>query len=286
MTVGLILALALAALIGVSLGLLGSGGSIVTLPVLVYAAGVPVKSAIGMSLAIVGGTSAAGAFLHARQGGFAIRVAAMFAVSGMVGAYFGAKLTHLVSARLLLILFGALMVVVGTALLRKRQADGAASSCHWRRCLAAGAVVGLLTGFLGVGGGFLIVPALVLFAGLGMKKAIGTSLAVIAANSFAGLLGQLRYTSFDWRLALGFLALALVGMWLGTRIARHLSAPALQRGFAWCIIAVGVFLLVENLAGFQVVPRAGQSAADANQSGTFTQALHLPSRRLTRALQA
>ena len=92
----------------------------------------------------------------------------------------------------------------------------------------------------------LIVPALVLFAGLEMKQAIGTSLAVIAANSFAGLLGQLRYASFDWALALGFLAAALAGMCFGTRVAQRLSGPALRRGFAWCIILLGVALLATN----------------------------------------
>jgi hypothetical protein len=246
MTTSLAAALALSALIGVSLGLLGSGGSIVTLPILVYVAGVPVQNAVGMSLAIVGGTSAAGCLLHARQGGFAPQAALLFAVSGMIGAFFGAKLTHRVPPHVLMILFGLMMVLVGVAMLRKGETAAATRSCRPWRCAGVGGSVGLLTGFLGVGGGMLIVPALVLFAGLEMKQAIGTSLAVIAANSFAGLLGQFRYTSFDWAATLGFLVAALAGMFLGTRVAQRLSGQALRRGFAWCIIVLGVALLVAN----------------------------------------
>lgn len=246
MTASLAAALALSVLIGVSLGLLGSGGSIVTLPVLVYVASVPVQNAVGMSLAIVGGTSAAGSILHARQGGFVPQAAGLFAVSGMIGAFFGAKLTHLVSPRVVLLLFGLMMVLVGGAMLRKRESAENHGVCHPWRCAGVGGSVGLLTGFLGVGGGMLIVPALVLFAGLEMKQAIGTSLAVIAANSFAGLLGQLRYASFDWGMALGFLAAALAGMFLGARVAQRLSGPALRRGFACGIIVLGVVLLVAN----------------------------------------
>jgi uncharacterized membrane protein YfcA len=107
--------------------------------------------------------------------------------------------------------------------------------------------VGVLTGFLGVGGGFLILPALVLFAGLEMKTAIGTSLAVIAVNCFGGLLGQLRYVNFDWWLTLGFLLAAMAGMFAGTRLARWLTASTLRRGFAWCVVLLGIALVIRNL---------------------------------------
>lgn len=247
MSLGLGLALLLAALIGVSLGLLGSGGSIITLPVLVYAAGIPVAQAVGMSLVIVGGTSAAGSYLHYRQKAFAGNPALFFAVSGMVGAFFGARLTHLVAPAVLLLLFGLLMVVVGAAMLQKRAADSAAQSCRPLKCLGVGLTVGVLTGFLGVGGGFLILPALVLFAGLEMKKAIGTSLAIIAFNSFAGLAGQLRYVRFDWGLTLAFLAAALGGMFGGLTLASRLSSQTLRRGLGWGIMGLGAFLLARNL---------------------------------------
>ncbi|MGP8199613.1 MAG: sulfite exporter TauE/SafE family protein [Limisphaerales bacterium] len=241
-------ALTLAALIGLSLGLLGSGGSIITLPVLVYVAKVPAQQAVGMSLVIVGGTSALGTLLNLRQGAFDWRAAAFFSVSGMAGAFVGAKLTHLVSAPMLMFLFGALMLVVGIRLLCKGEAKAAAQECRPVRCLVVGVAVGVLTGFLGVGGGFLILPALVLLAGLEMKPAIGTSLAIIAVNCVGGLVGQLRYANFDWRLTLGFLLAAMVGMIIGAVLAKKLSAGVLRRGFAWCVVLLGFGLVARNLA--------------------------------------
>src|ERR1039458_3595406 len=163
-------ALTLAALIGLSPGLLGSGGSIITLPVLVYVARVPAQQAVGMSPGIVGGTSGRGRLLNLRQGAFDFRAATFFVLSGMVGAFIGAKFTHLVSAPVLLLLFGALMLVVGIRMLRSSESTAQSQQCRPLRCLATGIAVGVLTGFLGVGGGFLILPALVLFAGLEMKK--------------------------------------------------------------------------------------------------------------------
>jgi uncharacterized protein len=241
------LALVLAALIGVSLGLLGSGGSIITLPVLVYAAGIPVAQAVGMSLVIVGGTSAVGSLLKLRQGAFDLRAATFFALSGMGGAFVGAKFTHLVSAPVLLLLFGALMLVVGLRMLRSGEPKAQSNRCRPLRCLATGVAVGVLTGFLGVGGGFLILPALLLFAGLEMKPAIGTSLAVIAVNCFGGLIGQMRYVKFDWLLTLGFLLAGIVGMFAGSALAKQLSAAVLRWGFAWCVVLLGITLVARNL---------------------------------------
>lgn len=243
----LAVALALAVLIGLSLGLLGSGGSIITLPVLVYVAGVPAHRAVGMSLVIVGGTSALGGLLNLRRGSFDWRAAGFFAASGMAGAFLGARFTHLVSAPVLLLVFGGLMLVVGMRMLRNGEVKAGAHECRPVRCLAAGVAVGVLTGFLGVGGGFLIVPALVLAAGLDMKPAIGTSLAIIAVNCFGGLVGQLRYASFDWLLTAGFLAAAMAGMLAGNTLMGRLSGGALRRAFACCVVALGGVLVVLNL---------------------------------------
>ena len=240
------LAVVLAALVGLSLGLLGSGGSIVTLPVLVYVARVPAHQAVGMSLVIVGATSAVGSLVNLRRGAFDLRTGAFFAVTGIVGAFFGAKFTHMVSARVLLLCFGGLMSIVGLRMLLGSQNAPPGRQCRPLRCLVAGVAVGLLTGFLGVGGGFVILPALVLFAGLEMKAAIGTSLAVIAVNSFAGLVGQLHYVQFDWPITLGFLGAALAGMVGGSAVASRISSQALRRAFAASIIVLGVFLLVRN----------------------------------------
>jgi uncharacterized membrane protein YfcA len=243
----LALALVLAALVGLSLGLLGSGGSILTLPVLVYVAGIPAHQAVGMSLVIVGGTSALGSLLHLRHGAVDLRAAAFFAVSGILGAFVGAKFTHLVSAPVLLLLFGGLMLVVGTRMLLASRAAAKARQCRPLRCLAAGAAVGLLTGFFGVGGGFVILPGLVLFAGLEMKPAIGTALAIIAVNCLGGLLGQICYMNFDWPLTFGFLGAAVAGMFAGTSLAEKLSALTLRRAFAWCVVLLGLVLVSLNL---------------------------------------
>jgi uncharacterized protein len=240
-------AFVLAALIGLSLGLLGSGGSIITLPVLVYVAGIPAHPAVGMSLVIVGGTSTFGALLNLRQGAFDLRAGTFFALSGMAGAFGGAKFTHLVSAPVLLLLFGVLMLAMGTRMLQSGESTTQSQFCKPLRCLATGLAVGALTGFLGVGGGFLILPALVLFAGLEMKPAIGTSLAVIAVNCFGGLIGQLHYIDFNWPLTLLFLAAAVVGMFAGTALAKWLSAAVLRTGFAWCVLLLGIVLVAQNL---------------------------------------
>ena len=159
----------------------------------------------------------------------------------------GAKFTHLVSATMLLLLFGMLMLVAGTRMLQNGVTTVQSHQCRPSRCLAAGIAVGVLTGFLGVGGGFLILPALVLFAGLDMKPAIGTSLAVIAVNCLGGLIGQLRYGNFNWPLTLAFLGVAIVGMVAGTALANRLPAMLLRRGFAWCVVLLGIALIGRNL---------------------------------------
>jgi uncharacterized membrane protein YfcA len=242
-------ALTLAALIGLSMGLLGSGGSIITLPLLVYVAHVPAQQAVGMSLVIVGGTSVVGSLLHLRQEDFDWRAASFFSASGMGGAFVGAKFTRLFSTPMLLLLFGTLMLVVGTQMLRYGEAKSASHRCRPLRCLVTGAAVGVLTGFLGVGGGFLILPALVLFAGLEMKPAIGTSLAVIAVNCLGGLIGQMHYVNLDWLFTLSFLLAAVAGMCAGAALTKHLSSTVLRRGFAWLVVLLGVALVARNLVG-------------------------------------
>jgi uncharacterized protein len=162
-----------------------------------------------MSLVIVGGTSALGGVLNLRRGALDLRAAAFFASTGVVGAYFGARFSHMVSRRVLLLCFSGLMAIAGLRMLLGSQDVPPGRQCRPLRCLITGVVVGVLTGFLGVGGGFVILPALVLFTGLEIRTATGTSLAVIAVNSFAGLVGQLHYMQFDWLAILGLLGAAL-----------------------------------------------------------------------------
>ena len=240
-------ALALSTLIGLSLGLLGGGGSTLAVPVLVYVAGVEPHQAAAMSLAIVGVTSLIGGLAHARAGRVEVRAALVFGGAGLLGSPAGALLAPRVDGRLLLALFGLLMAVVGSLMLGQRQ------SPHEGRgpvrafaVLGAGLGVGVLTGFLGVGGGFLIVPALVLFGHLPMHRAVGTSLLVIAANCASGLATHLAHTRLPVALTVAFTVLAVAGSLLGERLAPRVSAERLRRAFGAFIVALGALLVLDN----------------------------------------
>jgi uncharacterized membrane protein YfcA len=243
-----ILAMILATLVGLSLGALGGGGSIITIPVLVYVAQVPANNAVVMSLVIVGTTSLIGALLHLQRGNVAIEPSLWFALTGVAGSFLGSTGTHLLSKRSLMLLFAGVMLIVGVVMWR-----GAARlprpnfSVSIYRCLLAGFVVGLLTGFLGVGGGFLIVPALVLFANLEARRAAGTSLAVIALNSGAGLLGQLRFVAIDWKFVAGFLAFAIGGAVIGSALSARADERRLRRIFAMAVVALAIAVGIGNL---------------------------------------
>jgi uncharacterized membrane protein YfcA len=247
------IAYVLTALVGLALGLFGGGGSILALPVLVYVAGIAPQPAIAMSLAIVGATSLLAGALHRRGGRVDLRVAAIFGATGMVGSFLGSRLTHLVAEPVLMLAFAALMVVVGAAMLagfsdrlEPRMRIGAARRSAWTAL--AGLVVGAATGFLGIGGGFLVVPALVLLARLPMAQAVGTSLFVIAANAAAGLAGHLADGPLDLGATAGFTLAAMVGAIAGLRLAGWVSPQRLRRGFALFVIAIGVLVAGQTLA--------------------------------------
>ena len=248
METNLIIGLLLSGAIGVSLGLIGGGGSIITVPVLVYVLGVEAHQAVSMSLAVVGATSLVGTALHHRHGAVVWRIGALFGGSGILGAFFGSRLTYLFSPSALLLIFAVLMMVIATFMLTRKSVskDAPPSELKTAKAVLAGLAVGGLTGFLGVGGGFLIVPALVFFGGLSMKDAIGTSLLVIAINCFAGLSGHLNHGGFDVRLAALITGLAVSGTLIGTALSHQVSAPKLQKWFAMFVFIVAIFLLVKN----------------------------------------
>ncbi len=235
-------------IIGLTLGLLGGGGSILTVPALVYIIGQSPQVAVTASLIIVGANSLLGAFFHRAQGTLDWRVASLFGGVGMGAAYFSASLSHLVSATWLLVLFGLLMLVVGILMIccKTPDADGKPKR-NWLVIAAAGLVVGLLTGFLGVGGGFLIVPALVMLVGLPMRQAVGTSLVVIAMNSLAGLLGHLEQSHLDYLMLIFFVGAGFLGTLAGSTLARHIQSEQLRRIFAVMVIVLALFLLYDNL---------------------------------------
>lgn len=237
-----------ASLIGLSLGLTGAGGSIITLPVLVYLAGLPPKDAVGISLFVVGVAALVGAIQRIRAGEFHGRAALMFALSGMAGAAGGARLTYLVSGQVLMIIFAVLMLAVAVNMLRGSGKETTMlAECKPLRCLLAGLGVGLLTGFIGVGGGFLLMPALVKFARLPMRAATGTSLAVISFNSAAGFISHFGAAPPRWPLALLFAGIAAAGVLVGTSFAGRLPVARLRQAFALMVIAAGTFVLWQSL---------------------------------------
>lgn len=245
-----LLAIGFGVLIGLLLGLVGGGGSILTVPILVYVIGLGVHEATATSLVIVGLTALSGAIPHARAGRVQLATALPFGGTGIAGAFAGTWLNARVSGPVILLLFGGLMLVVAARMGLGRAAapverDRAAG--HRRGIvLAAGLAVGLMTGFFGVGGGFLIVPALVLALGLPMRLAVGTSLVVIAINSGAGVLAHLRGGGFDVAIALLFVVGGFAGGILGGRLAGRIDETRLGRGFAVLVALVAIYLIARN----------------------------------------
>ncbi|HXE57840.1 MAG TPA: sulfite exporter TauE/SafE family protein [Gemmatimonadales bacterium] len=251
-----LLGLSLALLIGLSLGLLGGGGSILTVPVFVYVLRYGVKPAVAMSLAVVGTTSLVGAAGHWRRGNVNLRAALTFAPVAMLGTFAGARLARQVSETAQLTLFATLMLAAAGVMARgapRAEAPGADRSGGSAPATglgsqllvgALGGAVGVLTGLAGIGGGFLIVPALTLLARLPMKQAIGTSLVVIALNAAAGFAGYLGRVELDWAVVAGFTSVAILGVGLGTRLAHHVPPLALRRGFAAFLAVTAGWILV------------------------------------------
>lgn len=248
------LALGFGALIGLSLGALGAGGSILTVPILVYALGVPVHAATGTSLAIVGLNSAAGAVDHLRRGRALPRTGLVFGGSGLLGALAGAWLNQQVRGELVLVLLALVMVVAAASMLRRRAASTSLaftehySSARWLRLLGVGLGVGFLTGFFGIGGGFLIVPSLVVVLDLPMQLAVGTSLLAITMNSAWGLLGRLGFGSLDWGLTAAFAIGGLGGVLGGAHLAGRLPEKRLRLAFAVLILLVAAYTIVRSIS--------------------------------------
>ncbi len=250
----LVATLALSVLIGLSLGVLGGGGSILTVPLLVYVAGLDAKEAIAASLFVVGTTSLAGMISHARGGRVRWRTGLIFGAAGMAGAYGGGILGGYLPGTVLLVAFSIMMLATSVAMLRGgRSPERRHTELPVGRVLLDGAIVGLVTGLVGAGGGFLVVPALALLGGLPMGVAVGTSLLVIAMKSFAGFAGYLTSVSVDWPLVLGVTAAAIVGSLVGGRLAGKIPEEVLRKGFAWFVLVMGVVVLVEQApAGFAI----------------------------------
>ncbi len=237
--------------VGLCLGLLGGGGSIVTVPLLAYVAGLDAAHAIATSLLVVGVTSVVGAVSHARAGHVRWRTAVMFGAAGMVGASAGGWASQFLPGSLLLVGLAVVMITAAIAMVRGRSAEAANSvdspTARPAILLPQGAAVGLVTGLVGAGGGFLVVPALALLAGLPMTAAIGTSLVVIAMNSFAGLAGHLSVATIDWWLAAAVTGAAALGGIVGVRLTDRVSVATLRVGFGWFVLAMASLVLAQEI---------------------------------------
>jgi uncharacterized membrane protein YfcA len=251
-----LLAAVLALSVGLSLGLLGGGGSILTVPIFRYALGMGVKESIGMSLGVVSLTSLVGALRHWHKGNLDLKALVTFAPAAIVSTFFGAKLAHYVPAAVQMVGLGfamgtaaVLMWSGGISALASKAPEAAAPEARSPRpeaLVGIGLGLGFMTGILGVGGGFLIVPALVVLLGLEMKRAIGTSLGVIALNAASGFVGYLGQITMDWTLMALFTAMAILGVFVGSALVPKVPTRHLRRGFAVFLIAVAIYILIRR----------------------------------------
>lgn len=250
----------LAICIGISLGLIGGGGSILAAPVLIYVMSVPAKSAFAMTLVIVGVASLIGAIPHWRQGNINPKIIALFAPASMLGAYLGARIAALpfITPTIQLVTFGVMMLIAAITMIRKGASksenplDKTEHSDHhtvipkWLAIALEGLAVGTLTGFIGIGGGFLVIPALVLLGKTPMKEAVGTSLIILALKSVTGFAGYFGHVPIDWNLLLSFTIASSAGILLGSYLNQFVSAKQLEKGFGYFVLAVAVFVLIKR----------------------------------------
>ena len=254
MSTALLLALVLGLIIGSLLGLLGAGGSILAVPALVYGVNQPIATAVPTSLLVVGISAAAAVLPRLNQVQW--RLAAIFGATGAAAAFGGAAVNRLLNPSLVLLGFTAIMVAAALRMLRGSDQTGGSCALptggiNWRSCLpkaaASGVVVGFLTGLFGIGGGFLIIPALTLLLGLPMATAVATSLVVIALNSVAGFAAHLSNASIDIGVAAAFTGAAIVGSLAAGRLAPQLPGERLRRWFAYLVLLVAAYVIAQTV---------------------------------------
>lgn len=256
-----------AILMGLSLGLIGGGGSILTVPILVYLFSVDAVLATAYSLFVVGLTSLIGSFSHMRLGNIHWRTAIVFGIPSIISVYLTRAYVvpaipdpvfHLGNAAVskahaILLLFAVIMLLASYSMIRKRvvmENNDEEPRYNYPLILLEGIVVGAVTGLVGAGGGFLIIPALVLLAKLPMKQAVGTSLIIIAAKSLIGFTGDLKGNQvIDWRFLLIFSLIAMVGIIAGSMLSRNISNEKLKPAFGWFVLVMGVYIIAKEMMG-------------------------------------
>ena len=259
----------LAALVGISLGLIGGGGSILTVPILVYIMGVNPILATSYSLFIVGSTSLVGAYNNWRNGRVKIRTALLFAISSVTTVFLTRKFLIPVIPELILkidnfdltkdmltmVLFAILMLVAAMAMIKNgnKEEDKLSTDdlkvikLSLPKLLLYGVGIGLATGLLGAGGGFLLIPTLVLLVGLNMKEAVGTSLLIIALNSLIGFLGDLGHYTIDWVFLGTLTIIAMAGIFVGGFLSKKIEAGKLKKGFGFFVLIMGIYILIKEI---------------------------------------
>lgn len=251
-------------LIGISLGLIGGGGSILTVPVMVYLFGLQPLLATSYSLFVVGFTSLVGAFNNFRKGLVNIKAALLFGASSIVTVFLTRKFVlpnipknimtigsvTITESLLTMVLFAVLMLAASISMLRNKKATVEEKECsdcvRFGKLIIYGIVIGLVTGVLGAGGGFLLIPALVFLLKLPMKKAIGTSLFIIALNSLIGFTGDLGHFSIDWFFLFKITAIAVTGIFVGGALSKKIRGNNLKKGFGWFVLAMGIYIIVKE----------------------------------------
>ncbi len=252
-------------LIGISLGLIGGGGSILTVPVLVYLFHVEPVLATAYSLFIVGSSSLVGAWPKYKQGFVNIKTAIIFGIPSIIAVFATRKFLvpaipsalgsiagfEITKSLMMMLLFAILMVAASFSMIRSKTGNmdlkEAAQKFNYPMILLEGAFVGVLTGLVGAGGGFLIIPALVMLSQLPMKQAVGTSLLIIAAKSLIGFTGDLGKSAIDWTLLLSVTALAIVGIFIGDVLSKRIDGHKLKAGFGWFVLVMGLYIIAQQL---------------------------------------
>ena len=259
-----IIGFASAILIGVSLGLIGGGGSILTVPVLVYILGVNPVLATAYSLFVVGSTSLVGAATYMKKGLVNYKTALVFAIPSFIAVFLTRKFLipalpdplftlgeAIITKNIgIMVFFAVIMLAASYSMIKgKKGGDAVEGEVKFNFPMIAleGLVVGVITGIVGAGGGFLIIPALVLLAKLPMKLAVGTSLLIIAAKSLIGFLGDVSTQTIDWQLLLIFTSLSIVGIFIGSALSKKINEQVLKTGFGWFVLVMGIYIITKVL---------------------------------------
>lgn len=253
-----------ALLIGISLGLIGGGGSILTIPVLVYLFHIEPTAATGYSLCIVGCSSLAGAYKNYTRKNIHFKAAFYFGITSIITVLlirkwllpfipdhvFSIGLVKVSKSLLLMLLFALVMIIASISMIQKQiqeTNEGNDTSIHFTKALFRGIQVGILTGLLGAGGGFIIIPVLIFSFHLNMKQAIGTSLLIIAMNSLSGFFGDLFIQQFNWSILIPITCIAITGTFIGRKLGETIPGEKLKQGFGWFVLIMGIYIILHEL---------------------------------------